>query len=991
MKKLRIGLFIFFLFLAGLYAVVQSNIGRNYIRSLITKAVEESGFKIHIDQVEGALPSQIQLKGISIQGDGTMITVEKLQLRPILWRLLKKEIAFKNIEAKKISVDDGTPFDFSGRFRANRKRAFINGKLFDWTVSIRYDFKIRQAQFIARNDLFKTKGKLFLDSNYSLLPSSIQIGSDILLTHLPIEARGRFLANIMLSQEGDAFKGKFSWQVPNLNLEKKQIGIVKGQGDLTWQNRKLLSEFTIDRFAKGKVDVEIRPDFILIGTTEMDIENIQSLHIPDLYGKLNAKALWDAPDETQELHLDVNANELYYQNFFAQKASVFSDLKDPFNNLTGLFDLYIENGKYNDLKLETASIQTTTGEKNWNFNLFAEGTWKHPIEIRMDGTWHDHFIADVENMSGNFYSHPFSLEKPVHFEMNNNRFSLPSVELTVANGSAFIDVQREKENTSAKVVLKNLPLDFLSINPLDVSVTGTVNLDADIKEKNNQLRGDFEASIEQMQVAQLGIIDKMDAAGKFQGHFDRDLLNLKGDLLANKEPILNLDVDLPIHFSIWPFKADLLMQKKAKGQISIHARIEDFLDYFDLGPHRLEGQCDCALSFTNTLNRPYVTGDIQFKDGFYQNYYTGTELHNITADFLAKNNVVSLRALNATDPLKTGAFSATGKIHLLESDKYPFTLDVNFDHLRFVEIDLVNAVASGKVKIEGNALGATASGDVQILKSDLTIPSHIPTPVPNLQVVYRNQIHPTPLPQDEYIPYPLALDIRINAPETVTISGRGLDSKWKGDFTLGGTLTSLAAIGKLELITGEFNFSSRSFKLSDGALTLTGAKHEMPHINLAGTTEMKGILITARLSGPLDNPQVTLQSTPPLPLGSIMSYLLFGQDISEISGFQALELANSLASLAGTGPGIMESTRRSLGLDHLRVISSPTEEGGEKVALQVGKYVAEGVLVTFTQGTEESSTNISVEIDLKSNIVFQIESDQHQEQGKFTLKWRLNY
>ena len=193
------------------------------------------------------------------------------------------------------------------------------------------------------------------------------------------------------------------------------------------------------------------------------------------------------------------------------------------------------------------------------------------------------------------------------------------------------------------------------------------------------------------------------------------------------------------------------------------------------------------------------------------------------------------------------------------------------------------------------------------------------------------------------------------------------------------------------MIQGEFNFSSRSFKLSDGSLTLSGKEHQLPYLNIAGSMETKGILITARLKGPLNDPQITLQSSPPLPLGSIMSYLLFGQDISEIGGFQALQIATSLASLAGAGPDVMENTRKSLGVDRLRVITDPTGEGGETVALQVGKYVSKGVLVSFTQGTEESSTNISVEIELKDNFVFQIESDQRQEQGKFTLKWNLNY
>jgi translocation and assembly module TamB len=201
----------------------------------------------------------------------------------------------------------------------------------------------------------------------------------------------------------------------------------------------------------------------------------------------------------------------------------------------------------------------------------------------------------------------------------------------------------------------------------------------------------------------------------------------------------------------------------------------------------------------------------------------------------------------------------------------------------------------------------------------------------------------------------------------------------------------LAAKGTLELIDGEFNFSTRRFTLTEGSLSLSGVEHQMPDLNLEAVTETQGVTITARLKGPLDNPQVTLQSAPPLPMGSIMSYLLFGQDISEISGFEALQIASSLASLSGTGPDVMESTRKTLGVDRLRVVSNSGDEGGETVALQVGKYVSKGVLVSMTQGTEESSTNISVEIEIKGNIIFQIESDQHQEQGKFTLKWRLNY
>ncbi len=167
----------------------------------------------------------------------------------------------------------------------------------------------------------------------------------------------------------------------------------------------------------------------------------------------------------------------------------------------------------------------------------------------------------------------------------------------------------------------------------------------------------------------------------------------------------------------------------------------------------------------------------------------------------------------------------------------------------------------------------------------------------------------------------------------------------------------------------------------------------MPYLNLAAQIEVKDISITARLKGPLNNPQLTLQSVPPLPLSTIMSYLLFGQALAEINSFQALQLANSLASLAGQGPDVLESTRKALGVDRLNIVSVPSNDAEveDAIAVQVGKYISEGVLVSYTQGAEDSSSNINIEIELKSGWVVQLESDQRQEQGKFTIKWNHNY
>ena len=88
-----------FLLVMVAYAIMQGPIGQNIVRNALMRTVEESGYEIQIDQIEGTLPHQITLKNVVIRGDGVDVKVQELSMRPVLWRLLKQEIAFNNIYA----------------------------------------------------------------------------------------------------------------------------------------------------------------------------------------------------------------------------------------------------------------------------------------------------------------------------------------------------------------------------------------------------------------------------------------------------------------------------------------------------------------------------------------------------------------------------------------------------------------------------------------------------------------------------------------------------------------------------------------------------------------------------------------------------------------------------------------------------------------------------------------------------------------------------
>ncbi len=905
------------------------------------------------------------------------------------------------------------PWNFSGQFIRHADHS--------WTLP-----KVR-----AKNSFFSCKGEAVFDASGNLAETELQIQSSHLKMNHPLSFTGQLFAHLNMKREGETVLTKAAWRIPHLGVGAHVVNEVSGniEGQLENETVKgtglVTGEYRTEKWeAKANFDwvkgsslnfssyrigtdaleckgnLEVRPDGLLAGITELNADQIHPLS-ESLYGKAVGKVIWFPLDRNgillQAAQCDIRASDFYWNAFSAQEVSLYSDLIDPFHSLNGAVNLDLEKGKWKTLAIHTASLETNTQGENRPFTVQIDGEWKHPLSLQLDGYWQynkdSELSISLQDGHGSFFNQLFRLASPISLEWSPSLFRLSDTTLQFSNGSLFVQIDRNGNHTEAHMTAKHMPLDFLSLNPLDVSIGGFFDFDASLKEQANQLGGNFRASLEQMEVVTQDPKDPMGASGNFEGTFERNRLNVKGALTVRESPLLNLDLSLPVHLEIWPFQADLLWNKDVQGTLKLHGRIEDFLDFADLGSHRLEGECNCDLKVYNTLALPLLEGYCDFENGYYQNYFTGTELKNIRAEWLAEKDTFYLRSLTAEDLPGKGSLSATGEIRMNSTAHFPYRFAVTISRFNFLTLDFIGAEAEGKLVLSGNRQQGLAKGDVTIIQTDVTIPERIPRQLPDLQVTYKNPTKPPAPPQPETRePYPLAFDLNIDAPDGIFITGRGLNSEWKGKFHIGGEQTALQAKGQIELIKGEFLFAGRKFKLTEGALIFSGIENEMPFFNLAGTMEVKNVFIVARMKGPLNNPQITLQSTPPLPMGTIMSYLLFGQEMSEINSFQALQLANSLASLAGEGPDVLEATRSSLGVDRLQIISVPGEiEGEDTIAVQVGKYVTEDVLISVSQGAEDPSTNITIEVELKGGLSFVLESQASQEQGKFTLKWTKTY
>ena len=209
---------------------------------------------------------------------------------------------------------------------------------------------------------------------------------------------------------------------------------------------------------------------------------------------------------------------------------------------------------------------------------------------------------------------------------------------------------------------------------------------------------------------------------------------------------------------------------------------------------------------------------------------------------------------------------------------------------------------------------------------------------------------------------PFRLDLTIAAPNQIFLRGRGIDAELGGEIRLTGTSAAVIPSGAFQLVRGRIDILGKRLTLSRADLELEGSF--TPLISISASSENDGIISYVNVDGPADDPVVSFASTPELPQEEVLSQLLFGRGLQNLSPLQALQLANAVATLAGRGgEGLVNKLRQGFGLDDLDITTA--EDGS--TALRAGKYLSENVYTEVEIG-QGGTSRISLNLDLREGV-----------------------
>lgn len=378
------------------------------------------------------------------------------------------------------------------------------------------------------------------------------------------------------------------------------------------------------------------------------------------------------------------------------------------------------------------------------------------------------------------------------------------------------------------------------------------------------------------------------------------------------------------------------------------------LDAFDLS-----GPVEIAADMSGTLDDPSIRGSLAGKGMRLQSAASGTDVSNVDVKGDFDGSALSLTSLSGQAP-GGGQVSGSGRVDFAQMGpgRGP-SIDVALAARRAQLISRPDMAlsATGPIRILSDGVTGTIAGRLVIDSArwrlgQASAAADLPN-LPTREINRRADIAPA---SEREMPWRLMVDA---AGGNIRLSGLGLNSLWNADVKLRGALQEPSISGAATLVEGSYDFASKHFDLTRGRVTFDGSTPVDPRLDMAATATVNNLTATVTVRGTSLRPEIAFSSVPALPEEELLSRILFGDSITQISAPEALQLGAALASLHGGG-GLdpINKLRSVIGLDRLRFVSADPAIG-RQTGVAVGKYLGRHIYAEIvTDGRGYSATNV---------------------------------
>jgi len=374
----------------------------------------------------------------------------------------------------------------------------------------------------------------------------------------------------------------------------------------------------------------------------------------------------------------------------------------------------------------------------------------------------------------------------------------------------------------------------------------------------------------------------------------------------------------------------------------------------------MSGPLAVGADITGRLADPQIRGSLRTASGRLESQVTGMIIDHVATQARFSGPQLIFSQITG-QTVNGGNISGSGTV-TFSGGKTLLNLSFNANQALLLNRDDVAARVTGPLQLKSDANGGTISGDLRLNKGRFQLGrASAAAAVPQLNV------RETGLDEEDVIAptalHPWKLNLKL-AGSDLQVTGLGINSRWTTNLQIGGLADEPRFSGRADLVQGNYDFAGRIFRIDRGIIRFRNESPPDPLVDIHAVAAVQGLNATVTVAGTGLKPEITFASSPPMPQDELLSRILFGTSITNLSAPEALQLASAVAALQ-SGSGSLDpinALRRAIGLDRLRVVPADVATG-QKTAIGAGKYITRKLFVeVVTDGQGYSATQVEYQM-----------------------------
>jgi hypothetical protein len=471
--------------------------------------------------------------------------------------------------------------------------------------------------------------------------------------------------------------------------------------------------------------------------------------------------------------------------------------------------------------------------------------------------------------------------------------------------------------------------------------------------------------------------------------------------LANKEPISATVRDV------------VRLKGYIKGTFSL-SPISVFLNVGDL----IAGLVSVDLNISGSLYSPQLNGTFVLKNGLYEHFNHGVVIKNVS--LYAKGEGSTLKITHARlddgtfggtipefdimNPLKRcaggyGTFALLTPAHVFAPH---MNLNLRCNYLQVAYGKLVKARASGDLKMCGQVTGLTdgpmITGNVLIdemivhASTDTNSSDGTSWVVCEKGVLLKKPASPLIKPTNKRERF--SMDVSLSG--NVIVQADDLRCVLNGSVVAKGPMINPYLVGQLTgnpKLSTKYNLFGKLMNVESGSVVYDDQHINDPYIKIVLVTPINQNSVSATLAGRLSNVKLSLKSNPPLPQEEILSLILFGQGLNQVSADQNCRVkAFSSHLLQGNPLQVFDLIRRRVKLDSIELVDSQNIFNGETTqAVRVGKKFNRMKVFLDQELSSKNNSKMTVRYDVTPELGIDANLSTGKGSSGVGLQWKKKY